>query len=180
MMADVNLLGISGSLRAGSFNTKLVQEAARLMDGARLTMGDIRMPLYDGDLEANEGVPEEALTLEGQIKAADAIVISSPEYNGNIPGGLKNALDWISRIDGKPMANKPLALISAAAGRTGGALGQYSARACLVAFGPDILQGPDVMIAGAHNAFDDDGRLNDPNSEKMLAAMMARLAAKLG
>jgi len=100
-MADPKLLGISGSLRKASTNTMLVREAARLFGPADFTMADIRMPLYDGDLEEASGIPAEAMTLHGQIRDADAIIISTPEYNKNLPGVLKNALDWVSCKDRK-------------------------------------------------------------------------------
>jgi chromate reductase len=90
------LLGLCGSLRKDSLNRKLLHEAARHY-GARLTEGNLRLPLYDGDLEAEHGVPEDVMTLARQIKAAEAVVIAAPEYNKSISGVLKNALDWISR-----------------------------------------------------------------------------------
>ena len=101
-MAQHHLLGISGSLRAASTNTKLVKAAATAFDPAELTLADLRMPLYDGDLEEASGVPEEAKTLADQIAAADAVIISTPEYNKLLPGVLKNALDWVSRTKGGP------------------------------------------------------------------------------
>ena len=104
----VKLLGISGSLRAGSYNTMLVREAARVFAPDEFSFADLRLPLYDGDLEAR-GMPESVLTLCDQIRAADAIVISTPEYNKNPSGVLKNALDWVSRV-------RPVAEVEVAAG----------------------------------------------------------------
>jgi len=105
---------ISGALRQGSLNTKLVREAGRLWDGDT-DLADLNMPLYNGDDEAADGVPEKAQMLASQITAAGAVVISTPEYNQSIPGGLKNALDWVSRVDGNPWADKPVAIMSSAA-----------------------------------------------------------------
>lgn len=173
------LLCISGSLRKGSTNTKLLREAARLSEFGEVEFGDIRMPLYDGDLEAAEGIPEEAAKLAAQMQAADAIVISSPEYNGNIPGVLKNALDWVSRVEGVPMKDTPIAVLSAAAGKSGGARGQYSLRQCLVATQADVLQGPEVMIAASSTAFDENGQLIDEASLRFLGAKMATLKARV-
>jgi chromate reductase len=119
-MADLTLLGISGSLRAGSYNRKLLAEARARFAPARYLEGDLRLPLYDGDLEEREGVPESVTRLTDQIAEADAIVIAAPEYNKGVTGVMKNALDWISRVPGFPLADKPTALISANAGRTGG------------------------------------------------------------
>jgi len=115
----VKLLGISGSLRAGSFNSMLVREAAREFAPDEFTFADLLLPLYDGDLEAR-GMPGEVLSLCEQITAADAIVISTPEYNKNPSGVLKNALDWVSRVRPVPLVGKPVAVVSASAGMAGG------------------------------------------------------------
>ena len=173
------LLGISGALRAGSTNTKLVREAARLFGVSDFTMADLRMPLYDGDLEATSGAPEEVVRLRAQIAEADAVLLSSPEYNGNIPGVLKNALDWISRDKPNVLEGKPLALMSAAAGRAGGARTQYSVRHCLVAFRPRYALGPEVMIAASGSAFDDNWHLTNEHSIRGLTALMDALKAEL-
>ncbi len=174
-MAGLKLLGISGSLRKASFNTMLVKEAARLFEPETFILADIRMPLYDGDLEEAEGLPEAAKNLRSEIAAADAIVISTPEYNKNLPGVLKNALDWISRERPMPMANKPVAVISAAAGIAGGARAQYSLRHCLTPFGPRVLQGPECLIGSASKAFDEDGRLVNEQSTTILQKLMEAL-----
>jgi chromate reductase len=172
---EPRLLGISGSLRRESTNTMLVHEAARAFGPCRFTLGDIRLPLYDGDLEEADGIPPGVQRLAEQILAADAVVISTPEYNKNLPGVLKNALDWLSRTKPAPLAGKPLAIVSAAAGRAGGERSQFSLRHCLTPFQPRVLQGPEVMIASARNAFDADGRLKDPASFEFLGKLMAKL-----
>ncbi len=169
------LLGISGSLRAASTNTKLVREAARLFGDSEFSLADIKIPLFDGDVEAATGAPDEAKQLHAQIIAADAILISTPEYNKSIPGSLKNALDWISRLKPAPLASKPVAIMSAAAGRAGGERAQYSLRHCLTPFGPRILQLPEVMIAASGSAFDEQGRLTDDMSLQILERQMAAL-----
>ncbi len=169
------LVGVSGSLRRESSNTRLIQEAARLFGPCDFTMGDIRMPLYDADLEEAEGPPAPVRRLADQIVAADAVVISTPEYNKNLPGGLKNALDWLSRVKPAPLAGKPVAIVSAAAGRAGGERAQYSLRHCLTPLHPSVLTGPEVMIAGANKAFDEDGRLIDTRSAEFLGKLMTAL-----
>ncbi|MEJ8473156.1 NADPH-dependent FMN reductase [Roseibium algae] len=174
-MSGLKLLGISGSLRKGSFNTLLVKESARLFEPETFMMADIRMPLYDGDLEDAEGMPEAAVKLRADIEAADAIVISTPEYNKNLPGGLKNALDWISRARPMPMNDKPVAILSAAAGVMGGARAQYSLRHCLTAFAPRVLQGPEVLIGGAAKAFNEAGQLENDRSVVLLKSLMDAL-----
>lgn len=93
------LIGISGSLRRGSFNTALLRAGAELMpEGTELTVETIRgIPLYDGDQETAEGIPEQVATLKDAIAAADGLLLVTPEYNNSIPGVLKNAIDWLSR-----------------------------------------------------------------------------------
>lgn len=172
------LLLISGSLRAGSYNTKLAREAERLWEG-ETEWGDIRFPLYDGDLEKRDGVPEPVQKLADQISKADAVAISTPEYNKSIPGVLKNALDWVSRTEGSPWADKPVAIMSAAAGRGGGDRSQFALRLAMTAFQPRLLTGPEVMVARASKEFDDDGRLTSDLYTKTLTTLMEKLAREV-
>ena len=174
------LLGISGALRAESTNTKLIREAARVFAPDTFVEADLRFPLYDGDLEDSEGIPAAVQRLADQIAEADAVVISGPEYNKSITGVLKNALDWVSRTEGNPWKDKPVAILSATAGRAGGERTQFALRLCMVPFRPRILQGPEVLIAGSRKAFDDDGRLKDENSVKLLSDLMDALKAEIG
>ena len=174
-MAEIKLLGLSGSLRRASTNTKLVKEAIRLFGPADAKIGDFRMPLYDGDLEAESGTPEEAARLHADLLEAEAIVISVPEYNGGIPGNVKNALDWISRTPPRPMEGKPLAILSATSGRSGGARAQYGLRLALAAFRPIIVPAAEVAVAASGKAFDDDGRLIDAKAQEFLGDLMAVL-----
>jgi len=110
-MAQYRLLGISGSLRKEATNRKLVAEAARLFDPAEIIVADLQMPLYDGDIETGDGIPESVWALNNAIRDADAVVISGPEYNKSISGVLKNALDWVSRTKARPWADKPVAIM---------------------------------------------------------------------
>jgi len=170
----LNLLGLSGALRAASTNTKLLHEAARLFGPCDFTQADLRLPLYDGDLEA-EGIPTEVMTLAEQIRDADAVVISTPEYNKMISGVLKNALDWVSRSGVKPWEGKPVAILSAAAGRAGGERAQYSLRWAMTPFNAHLLQAPEVLVADSSNAFDNQGRLSDPRTVDGLEKLMSDL-----
>lgn len=176
----MKLLGISGSLRKEATNRKLLAEARRLFDPSSYVQADLNLPLYDGDLEARTGVPQAVTDLAAQIKAADAIIISTPEYNQSLSGVLKNALDWVSRTEGAPWSDKPVAIMSAAAGRAGGARAQYALRLCMQPFRPRILQGPEVMVAASHNAFDTDGRLQGELYVKTLQDLMDALKAEVG
>lgn len=174
----LTLLGISGALRAASTNRLLLAEARRAFGEANHTEADLRLPLYDGDLEEAEGIPLAVQTLADQIKSADAIVISTPEYNKALSGVLKNALDWVSRTKGGPWKDKPVAILSAAAGRAGGERSQYSLRLCLTPFRPRLLTGPEVMVANSGEAFDDQGRLKDERTLKGLTELMQSLRAE--
>lgn len=176
----MHLLGISGSLRKAATNRKLLAEARRLFEPSAYTEADLNMPLYDGDLENADGVPDAAKTLATQISQADAIVISTPEYNQSISGVLKNAMDWVSRVDGTPWSGKPVAIMSAAAGRSGGARAQYALRLCLQPFRPRLLQGPEVMLAASSKQFDENGRLTGELYEKTLQELMDALKAEVG
>lgn len=177
-MPDLHLVGLCGSLRAGSTNRLLMREAARVFAPATFTEANLRLPLYDGDLEA-VGIPEEVTALAEMIRAADAVVVVTPEYNKNISGVLKNALDWISRTKGAPLRDKPVAILSAAAGRAGGERAQFSLQLCLNPFRARVLPGPEVMIADSANAFDEGGRLKDPRSIAGLEELMAALRAEV-
>ena len=178
-MGQHTLLGISGSLRAGSTNTKLMHAAARAFDPAQLVVGDLRMPLYDGDLEDAQGVPKAAQILADQIMAADAVIIATPEYNKMLPGVLKNALDWVSRTKGGPWSGKPVAIMSAAAGNAGGERTQWSLRLALQPFRPRLLQGPEVLIAASGQAFDDDGNLINDRAQNTATELMDALRAEV-
>lgn len=179
-MTDPVLLGIAGALRAESSNRKLIREAARLFGPCTFVEADLRLPLYDADVEEADGVPEAARTLAEQIAMADAVVISTPEYNKGPPGVLKNALDWASRPKGNPWADKPVAVMSAAAGRAGGERAQLVLRSFMVPFQTRILQGPEVHLADCRNQFDAEGRLKGELYVKTLQALMDKLRAELG
>ena len=175
----MELLGICGSLRRGSYNRKLMHAAARAAAPERFVEGDPRLPLYDGDLEEEQGIPEPVTRLHGQIAAADAVVIACPEYNKSITGVLKNALDWISRVKGNPWADKPVAIISATGGRAGGERSQFALRLCFVPFRPRLLSGPEVLVGNAPDEFDDDGRLVNERYQRALSALMEALRAEV-
>ena len=178
-MAQTTLLGMSGSLRAGSFNRKLLSEAARLFGDATYIEADLRLPLYDGDVEEAEGIPASVQTLADQIAAADAVLISTPEYNKGISGVMKNALDWVSRTKGAPWAGKPVTIMSATAGRAGGERAQVMMRNCLVAFRPRLLQGPEMFLAQTSDQFDDNGQLHGELYIKTLTDLMDDLRAEI-
>ena len=170
-----HLLTIAGALREGATNCMLAAEAARHFAPETLTVANLRLPLYDGDVEDSTGIPPEVQLLADQIAAADAVVISTPEYNKMIPGVLKNALDWVSRTKGSPWKGKPVAIMSAAAGRSGGERAQSTLRHALAPFRVRLVPGPEVLVADSGNAFDGAGHLADARYEKSLAELMRLL-----
>ncbi|MDJ0859246.1 MAG: NADPH-dependent FMN reductase [Dinoroseobacter sp.] len=179
-MNQGRLLGISGSLRKSSLNSKLMHEGARLFGPSEFVEADLRLPLYDGDLQDAEGIPTTVQTLADQIAAADAVIIASPEYNQSFSGVLKNALDWVSRTDGKPWLGKPVAIVGAAAGRTGGARGNYALRLAMTPFRAHVLPGPDVLVAGAAREFDENGTLKNEMNLAALTELMSDLRIASG
>lgn len=178
-MSNPTLLAISGSLRKNSFNRMLLARAVRAFGPAKVLEGDLRLPLYDGDQEEAEGIPAEVQALAEQIIAADAIVIASPEYNKGIPGVLKNALDWVSRVKGNVLADKPVVVISAAAGRTGGETAQFMVISCLAQLQVRLVPGPAILVAGAMNEFDEGGALKNERYQTALDTRMQKLRAEV-
>ncbi|QFT57918.1 NADPH azoreductase [Sulfitobacter sp. THAF37] len=178
-MNKLRLLGISGSLRADATNTRLLREAARLFGEADYEEADIRFPLYDADEEAEHGVPEMVIKVARQIDAADAVILSTPEYNKGPSGVIKNALDWISRAEFKPWQGKPVAVMSATAGRAGGERAQMILRGFMVPFRPRILQGPEIHLAGSRKQFDETGQLQGEIYVKELTELMKALRAMI-
>jgi len=174
-----HLLGLCGALRAASTNRMLMAEARRIYAPDQWEEGDLRLPLYDGDLEKAEGIPAGVARLAAQIAAADGIVIATPEYNKSVPGVLKNALDWVSRVKGAPWRDKPVAIMSAADGRAGGDRSQFALRLCLTPFRPRLIAGPEVMIANSSQAFWPSGQLIDPKSEQVVTELMAVLRKEI-
>jgi chromate reductase len=171
------LLGISGSLRKASTNTMLMRNAAEVFGADTFIEGDLNLPLYNGDLEEASGIPDAVQLLSDQIAAADAVIIATPEYNKAISGVLKNALDWVSRTKGAPWKGKPVAIMSAAAGRAGGERSQFSLRLAMMAFRPNLLQGPEVLVANSSNEFDENGKLQGDMYIKLLTTLMDDLRA---
>ncbi|KAJ56952.1 NADPH-dependent FMN reductase [Actibacterium mucosum KCTC 23349] len=173
------LLGISGALRENSVNRLLIREAARLFDPDEFVEANLRLPLYDGDVEDTDGIPDAVQLLSDQIAAADAVIVASPEYNKSISGVLKNALDWVSRTKGSPWRDKPVALMTATAGRSGGERVQWIMHLSIMPFRPRLINGPEVLVGSASSQFDENGRLTNERYEKNLTALMENLRAAI-
>ena len=156
-MSDVRILTISGSLRRDSHNTNLLREAERLAPaGVVFEQFDQlgKLPLFNEDEE--HPAPAAVAELRDRVRAADAVLIATPEYNAGIPGGLKNALDWLSR-DGQPLAHKPTAIIGASPGAFGTVRAQVALRQVLHKMDVNVLRQPEFLLGHAHTHFDDSG-----------------------
>jgi len=182
------ILALAGSLREGSLNKKLLAVARRGAEaaGARCTEVDLRslgLPLYDGDLEARSGLPEGARELRRRLAEHAGLLLASPEYNGSVPGVLKNAIDWASRSgeggpDLSPFRGTVVALVAASPGPLGGVRGLIHLRTILSGIGCLVL--PDQLtLRGAGDAFDAEGELRDPKQRQRAEAIGGSLARAL-
>ena len=161
-------IGIIGSLRQASFNRALLEALKEVVPGGvELELVDLKgIPVYDGDLEA-EGLPEAVVALDQKLAAAQGILIATPEYNYSIPGGLKNAIDWISRTPTRPFAGKPTAILGASMGALGTARSQYHLRQVLVYLDAFVMNRPEVFVGAAHTKFSQ-GKLSDEATRDVL------------
>jgi len=174
----VKVFAISGSLRKSSFNTAALRAAKELApDDMEVTIYDgLRdIPPYDDDVRTGSGYPPPVAALRAAIKAADAVLIASPEYNFSVSGVLKNAIDWASRVPDQPFDGKPVAIIGAATGLYGTARSQYELRKILSGLNAHLLNKPEVLIAQAATKFDAEGRLTDETARGLLSQKMVAL-----
>lgn len=173
----LRVLGISGSLRKGSFNTAVLRAAVELAPvGMTIDMAEIReIPVYDEDVRAL-GLPESVQKLRDAIAASHAILIVTPEYNYSIPGALKNAIDWASRPPNQPFAGKPLAIMGASGGASGTMRAQYHLRQVAVFLDMHPLNKPEVFVRSAQEKLDPSGRLTDEATRKVIGDQLVALA----
>ncbi len=185
MSDPIRLLAFAGSLRAGSFNRKLIRVLAAGAEaaGAEVDVVELRelpFPVYDGDLETTD-FPENVHTLQGRLAQADGLLIATPEYNGSVPGVLKNALDWLSRPqrDGRPgtalFTGKPAGIVSASPGALGGLRSLIALRDVLGKFGLWVAPAQ-VAVGGADKAFTAEGDLADAARRAQVHAVGAAVA----
>ena len=173
----MNILAFAASLREASLNRKLIAQAAAVLRHTpkiELDLADFRefeMPMYDGDMEDRDGIPPGGLEFIRRIQRADGLVMATPEYNGGIPGTLKNAIDWASRTDPIPFEGKPVLLLGASPGGLGAVRGLWHCRVPLETIGAYVF--PDMLgVPRAHQAFDASGAFVDARQLSRLQALM--------
>jgi chromate reductase len=179
------IIGIAGSLRKGSFNAALLRAAAELVPaGTTVEIAPIAgIPLYDGDVESAQGIPEAATKLKDLIAGADGLLLVTPEYNNGIPGVFKNAIDWLSRPPKdipRVFGDRPVAIMGATNGRGGTRLAQNAWLPVLRTLGAQAWSGKQLYVASAQQIFDAGGQLTDETTRRLLTEFMAAFAAFVG
>jgi chromate reductase, NAD(P)H dehydrogenase (quinone) len=177
-MTDVlNVISICGSLRKGSFNAALARTLPYLAPaGLKIAPGPGfgSFSLYNADVQAADGFPAEVTAFANAIRAADGVIIVSPEYNWSIPGALKNAIDWVSRLPDQPFAGKPVALQSCATALLGGSRMQYHLRQSLTGVDAVLFGRPEVIVTFAAQKFDEKTlELKDQPTKDMIKQQLA-------
>lgn len=177
--SPVRVLGFAGSLRKGSLNRALLRAAAELAppDVTIETFDLAGIPLYDADVEA-PGDPTAVAAFKDAVRAADAVLVATPEYNYGVPGVLKNAIDWASRPPGTSvLVGKPAAIMGASPGGFGTARAQLQLRQAFVFTRTLVLPSPEVLVARAAEKFDAEGRLTDEKTREFVAGLVKALGA---
>jgi chromate reductase len=176
----LNVLSICGSLRKGSFNAMVARSLPALAPAgmtikAAPSWADI--PVYNADIQNGPGFPASVNALADAIRAADGVVIVTPEYNYSVPGGLKNAIDWVSRLKDQPFVNKPVAIQSASMGPLGGPRAQYHLRQMLVFLDALAFNKPEIFIGAAHTKVDEaTGELKDQPTKDIIKQQLTAFA----
>ncbi len=175
------IIGISGSLRQGSYNAALLRNAAELAPaGCRVEIAAIRdIPLYDGDLETQQGIPAPVATLKDLVAGADGLLLVTPEYNNSIPGVFKNAIDWMTRPAAdiaRVFGDRPVGLIGATPGGMGTTFSQTAWLPVLRTLGTRPFFGKSLYVSGAAKVFDAEGRLTDAALRERLRVYMEQFA----
>jgi chromate reductase len=178
-MNELRVLAFAGSLRKGSYNRALLRAAQELApEDVRIDIFDlIDVPLYNGDVEA-EGDPDGVARLKQAIRAADGVLMATPEYNHGVPGVMKNAVDWVSRPPrDAPLGGKPVAILGASPGLTGTARGQSQLRQAFEFTNSYPMPQPEILVIRAHEKFDAEGRLTDESTRQHLSVFLSAFAA---
>ena len=181
-MADksLNVVSICGSLRKGSYN-RMVMNTLQGFAPAGMRVAEApsfaEFPLYNADIQNSTGFPAAVQTMAEAIRAADGVIFVSPEYNYGIPGGLKNAIDWVSRLPNQPFAGKPIAMISASAGILGGGRMQYDLRRCMIFLDAVTMNKPEIFIGNVSQRIDEKtGQIKDEQTVGFIKQQLAAFA----
>jgi chromate reductase, NAD(P)H dehydrogenase (quinone) len=175
-----NVVSICGSLRKGSYNRMLMNLLPTLAPSEMAikeasSFGEF--PLYNADIQNSTGFPAPVNTLADAIQAADGVIFCTPEYNFSLPGGLKNAIDWVSRLPNQPFAGKPIAIQSASPGPLGGGRVQYDLRRMMVFLDALTLNKPEIFIGSCASKFDDkSGQLKDDTTRNFIRQQLEAFA----
>jgi NAD(P)H-dependent FMN reductase len=184
-MTAPRILVIPGSLRTGSHNVRLAAAAADEfaksgVDVTRISLGDFPLPIYDGDLQAKSGVPEQAVDLKRMMAAHHGVLVVTPEYNASVPPLLKNAIDWITRVQdpqevrGLVFRERPFAIAGASEGRLGGTRALAALRLILSACQATVIPNQ-LALSFADRAYDEADRLKNPADIEALKALVRQL-----
>ncbi len=176
-----NVICICGSLRKGSYN-RMVMNLLPALAPPGLAIKEApsfaEFPVYNADIQDSTGFPPPVHALAEAIRAADGVIFCTPEYNFSMPGGLKNAIDWVSRLPNQPFAGKPIAIQSASPGPLGGGRVQYDLRRILVFLDAMTLNKPEIFIGSCASKFDaETGELTDETTRKFLKQQLEAFAA---
>jgi chromate reductase len=177
---SLNVISICGSLRKGSYNA-IVARALPALAPAGMTIRPApsfaEIPIYNADVQNSQGFPAAVTALADAIRAADGVIFVTPEYNFSVPGGLKNALDWVSRLQNQPFAGKPVALQSASPGPVGGARVQYDMRKIMVFLDALTLNKPEIFVSNCKSRVNEEtGELTDETTRDFIKQQLAAFA----
>jgi chromate reductase len=179
----MNILTICGSLREKSFNKSIVRALPSLAPAAMKFSGApsfASFPIYNADEQQANGFPADVTAFADAIRGADGVVIVSPEYNFSVPGGLKNAFDWVSRLKEQPFVDKPVALMSASGGPVGGARMQYHMRQIMVFLNARVFNTPEVFVGMAPSKIDEKGEITDQPTKDFITKQLSAFEKFVG
>jgi chromate reductase len=177
---QLNVISICGSLRKGSFN-RMVMNALPGLAPAGMSIKEApsfaAFPLYNADVQNSTGFPAPVNTLADAIRAADGVIFNTPEYNFSLPGGLKNAIDWVSRLKEQPFVGKPIAIQSASPGPVGGARVQYDLRKMMCFLDALTLNKPEIFVGSVASRVDDKtGEIKDQTTRNLIKQQLEAFA----
>lgn len=179
MAEQLKIVAICGSLRKTSYNAALVRALPGLAPAELVIVpapSYAGFPLYNDDVRAASGAPADVEAFAAAIRAADGVIIVSPEFNWSIPGPLKNAIDWVSKLKDVPFKDKPVALQSASTGQMGGGRMQYHLRMALQSIDAQLFGRPEVFVNFAAKKFDDKGELTDAAAKDIIKQQLTAFA----